>query len=84
MSDDLYSDYVRREPHPRNAVFIEKWHGKLLKLALKDEHSVKRILEIGPGHGYFAKHCETNGLFMNFVTSPAVYNKMENLVTQDI
>jgi hypothetical protein len=31
MSDELYSDYVRREPHPRNAVFIEKWHEKLLK-----------------------------------------------------
>ena len=80
MSDELYSDYVRREPHPRNAVFIEKWHGKLLKLALEDEHSVKRILEVGPGHGYFAKHCETNGLIYEFCdTSPAVFSKMQKL-----
>ena len=80
MSEDLYSDYVRREPHPRNAVFIAKWHGKLLRIALKDEYPVKRILEIGPGHGYFAEHCKSNGLIYEFCdTSPAVFNKMEEL-----
>jgi SAM-dependent methyltransferase len=80
MDEDLYSDYVRREPHPRNAVYIEKWHGKLLKLALKNENSISRILEIGPGHGYFAKHCVSSGLNYEFVdTSASVFKKMESL-----
>jgi len=80
MDEDLYSDYVRREPHPRGAIFIEKWHGKLLKLALKNGHPVKRVLEIGPGHGYFAKHCVSSGLDYEFVdTSASVFKKMESL-----
>ena len=80
MSEDLYSDYVRREPHPRNAVFIEKWHGKLLRRALQGKHPIERILEIGPGHGYFAKHCKSKGLNYEFCdTSPAVFNKMQQL-----
>jgi SAM-dependent methyltransferase len=80
MSEDLYSDYIRREPHPRNAVYIEKWHGKLLRHAINGKHPVNRILEIGPGHGYFAKHCKSNGLTYEFCdTSPAVFNKMQQL-----
>jgi hypothetical protein len=81
MSTDLYSDYVRREPHPRNAVFIKKWHGKLLDLALKQSKSQpKRVLEIGPGHGYFAEHCRSRGLNYEFCdTSAAVVAKMSAL-----
>jgi hypothetical protein len=81
MSGELYSDYMQREPHPRNAVFIKRWHGKLLKLALRDIKSVpKSVLEIGPGHGYFAEHCREAGFTYEFCdTSPAVLSKMSEL-----
>ena len=78
MSGELYSDYMQREPHPRNAVFIKKWHGKLLALALKGaEKAPSSVLEIGPGHGYFAEHCRQAGMAYEFCdTSPAVVSKM--------
>jgi len=81
MNTDLYSDYIRREPHPRNAVFIKKWHGKLLNLALQQTQSPpKNVLEIGPGHGYFAEHCRDKGLSYEFCdTSSAVLEKMSAL-----
>lgn len=78
MSGELYSDYMQREPHPRNAVFIKKWHGKLLSLALKDvDNTPRSVLEIGPGHGYFAEHCRQAGIAYEFCdTSPAVVSRM--------
>ena len=81
MSGELYSDYMQREPHPRNTVFIKRWHGRLLKLALRDlDHAPKSILEIGPGHGYFAEHCRDAGFTYEFCdTSPAVLSKMSEL-----
>lgn len=81
MENDLYSDYVRREPHPRNAVFIQRWHGRLLKLALKiSKNSSSKVLEIGPGHGYFANECTKQGLDYEFCdTSAAVVEKMTAL-----
>lgn len=81
MSGELYSDYMQREPHPRNAVFIKRWHGKLLKLVLKDAAQTPRsVLEIGPGHGYFAEHCREAGFTYEFCdTSPAVLSKMNEL-----
>jgi predicted O-methyltransferase YrrM len=77
MSGELYSDYMQREPHPRNAVFIKKWHGKLLTLALKGvDYTPRSVLEIGPGHGYFAEHCRQAGLVYEFCdTSPAVVSR---------
>ena len=46
---DLYSNYIRREPHERSKKFISNWHNKLLKHALSDiEDPVKNVLEIGP------------------------------------
>ena len=58
---------MQREPHPRNAVFIKRWHGKLLKLALKNlKQAPKSVLGIGPGHGYFAEHCRYAGLMYEF------------------
>lgn len=81
MNGELYSDYMQREPHPRNAVFIKRWHGKLLMLALKEvRHTPKSVLEIGPGHGYFAEHCREAGFTYEFCdTSPAVLSKMNEL-----
>jgi SAM-dependent methyltransferase len=81
MSGELYSDYMQREPHPRNAVFIKKWHGKLLSLALKDvDKAPTSVLEIGPGHGYFAEHRRQAGMAYEFCdTSPAVVSKMNEL-----
>lgn len=72
---------MQREPHPRNAVFIRRWHGKLLKLALKDlKQAPKSVLEIGPGHGYFAEHCRDAGFTYKFCdTSPSVLSKMSEL-----
>ena len=81
MSGELYSDYMQREPHPRNAIFIKHWHRKLLTLALKDlKQKPKSVLEIGPGHGYFAEHCRQAGMAYEFCdTSPAVVSKMNEL-----
>ena len=77
---DLYSNYIRREPHDRSKRFISNWHKKLLEHALSDsENPIKNVLEIGPGHGYFATHVGNMGMKYEFVdTSPAVYAKMKN------
>ena len=64
---DLYSNYIRREPHERSKKFISNWHKKLLKHALSDiEDPVKNVLEIGPGHGYFATHVVDMGIDYKF------------------
>jgi len=77
---DLYSNYIRREPHARSKSFISNWHKKLLEHALRDsENPVSNVLEIGPGHGYFATHVVNMGMKYEFVdTSPAVYAKMKS------
>jgi SAM-dependent methyltransferase len=77
---DLYSNYIRREPHDRSKRFISNWHKKLLEHALRgSENPVKNVLEIGPGHGFFATHVVIMGMKYEFVdTSPAVYAKMKS------
>ena len=76
---DLYSNYIRREPHERSIKFISNWHKKLLNHALSDiEDPVKNVLEIGPGHGYFATHVVDLGIDYEFIdTSPSVHTKMK-------
>jgi SAM-dependent methyltransferase len=78
---ELYSNYIRREPHERGQRFISNWHKKLLKHALSDiEDPVKNVLEIGPGHGYFATHVVEMGIDYEFIdTSPSVHTKMKEL-----
>ena len=77
---DLYSNYIRREPHERSKKFISNWHRKLLKHALvNSENPVISVLEIGPGHGYFANHVVEVGMDYVFIdTSPSVYTKMKD------
>lgn len=79
MSGELYSDYMQREPHPRNAVFIKNWHGKILSRVFKQlSPKPLSVLEIGPGHGYFAQHCRDSGISYEFCdTSPAVFTVMK-------
>ena len=74
---DLYSNYIRREPHDRSKRFISNWHKKLLKHALSDsENLVRRVMEVGPGHGYFATHVVDMGMDYEFIdTSPSVHAK---------
>lgn len=81
MNNELYSDYIRREPHPRAAVMIKSWHGRLLNRAFREiEAKPHSVLEIGPGHGYFAERCREQGLSYEFCdTSPAVMEKMSDL-----
>lgn len=81
MSDDLYSNYVRRQPHARSERFISNWHLKLLRLALENKKAkVLNVLEIGPGHGYFAQHCISMELDYEFIdNSKAVFNKLTEL-----
>jgi 2-polyprenyl-3-methyl-5-hydroxy-6-metoxy-1,4-benzoquinol methylase len=76
---DLYSNYIRREPHDRSKRFISNWHKKLLKHALCDsENPVRSVMEVGPGHGYFATHVVDMGMDYEFIdTSPAVHTKMK-------
>lgn len=76
---DLYSNYIRREPHNRSKRFISNWHKKLLEHALGDsEHSVRSVMEVGPGHGYFATHVVDMGMDYEFIdTSPSVHKKMK-------
>jgi SAM-dependent methyltransferase len=77
---DLYSNYIKREPHDRSKRFISYWHKKLLIHALSDSESpVRNVLEIGPGHGYFATHVIEMGMDYEFIdTSPSVYTKMKD------
>ena len=79
MSGELYSDYMQRQPHPRNAVYIKKWHGKMLGRAVKQINPKPlSVLEIGPGHGYFAQHCRDSGISYEFCdTNPAVFAVMK-------
>lgn len=81
MSGDLYSDYMRRQPHPASAKLIRRWHGNLLSVAIKDlENTPRRVFEVGPGHGYFADHCRERGIDYEFCdTSPAVVASMNEL-----
>lgn len=81
MSDELYSNYIRRQPHARSERFISNWHLKLLRLALKNKKTkVMNVLEIGPGHGYFAQHCISEGLNYEFIdNSKAVFTKLTEL-----
>ena len=54
---------------------------KLLRLALKNKKTkVMNVLEIGPGHGYFAQHCISEGLNYEFIdNSRAVFTKLTEL-----
>ena len=81
MSDELYSNYIRRQPHAHSVRFISNWHLKLLRLALKNKKTkVLNVLEIGPGHGYFAQNCISMGLNYEFIdNSKAVFNKLTEL-----
>lgn len=76
---DLYSNYIRREPHDRSKRFISNWHKKLLKHALSDsENLVRSVMEVGPGHGYLATHVVDMGMDYEFIdTSPSVHTKMK-------
>lgn len=81
MNGDLYSDYIRRKPHPRSEVLIRKWHGKLLAMAIQNTAiQPSSLFEVGPGHGYLAEHCKERGIKYEFCdTSPAVVAKMTEL-----
>lgn len=82
MDDELYSNYVNREPNPRNVRYIRRWHRRLLSLALSGagDRPTRRVLEVGPGHGYFADECRNAGLDYAYCdTSPAVHRKMTEL-----
>lgn len=80
MSEELYSNYVSREPHPRNVRYIRRWHARLLSMALETTSPPRRILEIGPGHGYFAEVCRERGFDYYYCdTSPSVHRKMADL-----
>lgn len=78
MSDELYSNYVDREPHPKNAAFIKRWHARLLQMAIERGVRPSRLLEIGPGHGFFAEECRQRNIAYQYCdTSPAVHRKMQ-------
>jgi hypothetical protein len=80
LSNELYSNYVDRKPHPRNEKFISRWHERLLALALDQMPRPVRVLEVGPGHGYFAKACRESGFEYRYCdTSPSVHRKMSEL-----
>jgi hypothetical protein len=80
MSDELYSNYVDREPHTRNVRHIRNWHRRLLELALQSTVAPRCVLEIGPGHGYFAEVCRDKGFdYLYCDTSPSVHRKMAEL-----
>ena len=81
VSEELYSNYVRRRPHARSERFISNWHMKLLGLALENKKTkVVNVLEIGPGHGYFAQHCISMGMTYEFIdNSKAVFAHMTSL-----
>lgn len=80
VSDELYSNYVDREPHPRSARFIRNWHQKHLRSAVAVSGTPRRLLEIGPGHGYLAEASVGAGIEYVYVdTSPAVHRKMGEL-----
>ena len=75
---ELYSNYIRREPHDKSQKFVSNWHKKLLNHFLRESTNLtNNVLEIGPGHGYFASHVCRLGMNYEFIdTSPAVHDKM--------
>ena len=81
MTNDLYSNYVRRESHPRSQRFITSWHKRLFMHAGVQAFSGRgRLLEIGPGHGYIATLCRGHDVEYEFVdTSSSVASKLSGM-----
>ena len=74
-----YSSYLRGKPSERNSRRIFRWHEKLLCQLILDrwQEPPLSVLEVGPGHGYFAEACRTRGIPYSFEdTSSAVTESM--------
>jgi len=58
----LYQNYMRRKPTGRGAVSITRLHKRLYETLLRSRWSRPvSILEIGPGHSFFAEICVEAG-----------------------
>jgi 2-polyprenyl-3-methyl-5-hydroxy-6-metoxy-1,4-benzoquinol methylase len=81
MANTLYSDYESRRPHPSLDFLVVNWHKRLFHLAIKKIQPLKdfTMLEIGPGHGYLARHCLKHNIeYQAIDTSPAVVQTLRS------
>lgn len=63
--NDYYSEYLKsRRPNKLGETWLRKWHGRMLARIISDLNIPvdARILEVGPGHGYFAEAAVQAGL----------------------
>lgn len=76
----LYQNYLDRAPASWSVRSLERWHERLLQAALNSIKLQSRplsLLEIGPGHGYFAKVCREHGIKYTFSDiSEPIFNEM--------
>ena len=75
--DDLYSNYLARIPSPFGEKLIRWWHSRMLARVSTIVGEPRRVLEVGPGHGYFAQECQTRSIDYYFCdNSGAVHHEM--------
>lgn len=68
ISDSYYSEYLERQPSKFGVKLLMWWHKRLLTMAgVTPSSGHNRILEIGPGHGWFADVASKGGWIYKFV-----------------
>lgn len=74
---DLYSNYLERTPSPLGERLVIKWHERMANhacLLLDFDWRRIRLVEVGPGHGYFADLVTSRGCEYRFIdnSSPVI------------
>ena len=76
-TENLYSNYLARTPHPIGERMVRGWHRRMFSRVTAIAGSPLRILEVGPGHGYFADECRSQNVEYVFCdNSGAVHREM--------
>ena len=79
-SDDYYSNYLERVPSSFGKKLLFAWHSRMLKITgIKPVDGHRRLLEFGPGHGWFAEVASSAGWQYQFedISRPVALSMQE-------